>query len=271
MAVNPANLVFGFLLSLIIAAVALRGHSLSRSGAAGAVVEGTVIFGLGGFAWGLLLIAFFISSSALSHYKASRKASLAEKFAKTGQRDLSQVLANGGLGAALAVLSLFIADTWLLFVAFTGAMAAVNADTWATEIGVLSPRLPRLITTGKVTAAGTSGAISLWGVSAAAAGALFIGACATLFSPLVTAVSSAQMLSLVAIALIAGLAGSLVDSLLGATVQGIYWCERDQKETEKRIHTCGERTRLLRGWAWMDNEWVNFLCSAVGALVAWML
>ena len=264
MPINPANLFVGFLLSLIIAAVAYRAHSLAKSGAVGAVVEGTLIFGLGGLAWGLLLIAFFVSSSALSHFKGSRKAGLAEKFAKTGQRDLSQVLANGGMGAALAVLSVFAADTWPVFVAFAGAMAAVNADTWATELGVLSPRPPRLITTGKVAAVGTSGAISLWGVSAAAAGALFIGAFAALLSPLVTSVSGAQMLALVVTALIAGLAGSLVDSLLGATAQGIYWCERDQKETEKRIHTCGEHTRLLRGWAWMDNEWVNFICSVVG-------
>ena len=48
-----------FLLSLLIAAVAYRMHSLSPSGVAGAVVTGTLIFGLGGWAWGLLLIAFF--------------------------------------------------------------------------------------------------------------------------------------------------------------------------------------------------------------------
>jgi uncharacterized membrane protein len=78
-----------------------------------------------------------------------------------------------------------------------------------------------------------------------------------------------QMGRLIVAALVGGLAGALVDSVLGATVQGIYWCERDQKETEKRIHTCGERTRLLRGWAWLDNEWVNFACSLMGASVAW--
>jgi uncharacterized protein (TIGR00297 family) len=272
--VHPLQLILGFLLSLLIAAVAYRAHSLSASGALAAIAEGTLIFGLGGWAWGLLLIAFFVSSSALSRVKGARKAGLAEKFAKTGRRDASQALANGGLGAALAVLSIFVLDTTPLFFAFVGAMAAVNADTWATELGVLSPRPPRLITTGRQAAVGTSGAISAWGLVAAAAGALFIGVCAAIFvvfGPDDPNLSYLSLSLLVWIALLAGLVGALFDSLLGATVQGIYWCERDQKETEKRIHTCGESTRLLRGWAWMDNEWVNFLCSCAGAVAAWLL
>lgn len=265
------NLILGFILSVVIAAVAYRAHSLSTSGAVGAIIEGTLIFGLGGWAWGLLLIAFFVSSSALSHYRAARKAGLAEKFAKTGQRDAAQVLANGGLGAALAVLSLVSTDSWSLFAAFVGAMAAVNADTWATELGVLNSRPPRLITNGQVVTVGTSGAVSRLGLAAAAAGALFIGVATVIFSPLQGSLPLERIGSLIVIALLAGLGGSLVDSLMGATVQGIYWCGHCQKETEKRIHTCGEHTRLLRGWAWLDNEWVNFICSAIGALLAWAM
>ena len=273
-AIDALQLLAGFVLSVLIAAVAYRAHALSPSGALAAVVEGTLIFGLGGWAWGLLLIAFFVSSSALSRVKGARKAGLAEKFAKTGRRDAAQALANGGLGAGLAVLSVFVLDTRPLFVAFVGAMAAVNADTWATELGVLSPRPPRLITTGRQAAVGTSGAISAWGLAAAGAGALFIGVCAAILVVFTGDDPNLAYISLsllVWIALLAGLAGALFDSLLGATVQGIYWCERDQKETEKRLHTCGERTRLRRGWAWLDNEWVNFLCSCAGAAVAWLL
>jgi uncharacterized protein (TIGR00297 family) len=267
--VNLANLAIGLVLSLLIAAVAYRARSLSPSGALGAVLVGTIIFGLGGWAWGLLLIAFFVSSSALSHFRKARKSRLDDTFAKTGRRDLAQTLANGGWGAALAVFALFAPDRWPLFAAFVGAMAAVNADTWATELGVLSPRLPRLITSRARVAVGTSGAISLYGTLAAAAGALFIGAAAVVLSPLEGYVPAVRLAWLATAALLGGLAGALVDSLLGATVQGVYWCERDQKETEKRVHGCGERTRLLRGWAWLDNEWVNFTCSVVGSAVAW--
>jgi uncharacterized protein (TIGR00297 family) len=263
------NLAIGFVLSLLIAAAAYRMRALSASGALGAMLIGTTTFGLGGWAWGLLLIAFFVSSSALSRLRKARKAALDDAFAKTGRRDLWQTLANGGWGAALAVAALGAPDRWPFFAAFVGAMAAVNADTWATELGVLGPRPPRLITSGRQVAAGTSGAISLHGTLAAAGGALFIGLAALALSPLEGSLPLALLAWLPAAALLGGLAGALADSLLGATVQGIYWCERDQKETEKRLHGCGERTRLLRGWAWVDNEWVNFACSVVGSVVAW--
>ena len=265
---NMNNLLLSFFLSVAIAGAAYRAHSLSASGVVGAIVVGTLTFGLGGLAWAAVLIAFFVSSSILSHYRLADKAGLAEKFAKTGQRDLSQVLANGGWGAALAVLSLVVPDRFPLFVAFMGAMAAVNADTWATELGVLNPRPPRLVTTGRVVAVGTSGAVSRLGIGATAAGAFLIGLIAVILAPGGSPAGTVH-LWLAPVALVAGLGGALFDSLLGATVQGIYWCERDQKETEKRVHGCGERTRLLRGWPWLNNEWVNFLCSLMGSAVAW--
>ena len=78
-------------------------------------------------------------------------------------------------------------------------------------------------------------------------------------------------LPLIGIAAAAGLAGSLVDSLLGATVQGIYWCDGCQKETERRVHTCGEATKPLRGWRWLNNDLVNFVSSVAGGLLAAVL
>ncbi len=65
------NLLFGLILSSIIAVLAYRRGSLDASGALGAVIVGTLIFGFGGWVWGLTLITFFVSSSALSHYNES--------------------------------------------------------------------------------------------------------------------------------------------------------------------------------------------------------
>jgi len=74
------------------------------------------------------------------------------------------------------------------------------------------------------------------------------------------------------IILIAGVGGSLVDSLLGATVQAIYWCPGCEKETEKSPnHSCGSITEQIRGWKWMNNDAVNLTCTLSAALLALLL
>ena len=281
-----AQLLAGLVLSAAIGWLAYRRNSLSRSGVAGAVITGTLIFGFGGWTWGLVLIAFFVSSTLLSHWRSADKAGLAEKFAKGERRDLGQTLANGGYGAALAIAVFLLVDlpgearlgnpTYaFLTLAYFGAMATVNADTWATELGVLASQAPRLITTGRPVAVGTSGGITGMGTLAALAGAAFIGVCAFLFIQAAALATTGSLLlsdlPLIGIAAAAGLAGSLVDSLLGATVQGIYWCDGCQKETERRVHTCGEATKPLHGWRWLNNDLVNFVSSVAGGLLAAVL
>jgi len=259
------NFALGLLLSVVIAALAYWRGALSSSGAVGASVVGTLIFSIGGLTWAILLIAFFVTSSAWSHYQARAKESLAEKFQKGHRRDLGQVLANGGWGALLA-LAYACTPQPILFVAFVGAMATVNADTWATELGVLSRTPPRLITTGRVVAVGTSGGVTPLGVFVAFAGALLIGILAS-----VSQVTRVNRPLFILVAACAGLLGSLFDSLLGATVQAIYFCDADQKETEARVHRCGRATRRVRGWRWLDNDGVNFSASVVGSMIAMAL
>jgi uncharacterized protein (TIGR00297 family) len=271
---NGWQLGFGVAFSALIAWAGYRGRSLSRNGVVGAIIVGTLTFGLGGWTWGLLLIAFFVTSSLLSHYRKDDKRGLAEKFAKTSQRDLGQALANGGWGAILAI-AYFCQPDPVLFAAFVGAMAAVNADTWATELGVLSPTLPRLLTTGQRVPVGTSGGVTALGTIAAFGGGLFIGLLAL---PLgwVDAIWGSGPLNrgylwLVPIGILGGLGGSTFDSLLGATAQGIYYCSQCQKETEARIHRCGQPARHLRGCRWLNNDLVNFASSIVGSLMAGFL
>lgn len=256
------QLLVGLALGCVIAWLAWRAKALSRSGALAAALTGGLIFGLGGLPWASLLLAFFISSSLLSRLFARRKSTLSEKFSKGSQRDWGQVVANGGLGALLAIAqALDPGQTWP-WIAFAGAMAAVNADTWATELGVLNPRPPRLITNGKVVERGTSGAVSLGGSLAALSGAGLVALLAALFS-------GPNAGAMLLVATLGGLSGSFFDSWLGATIQAIYWCPACEKETERHPqHTCGNETRHFRGWPWLDNDWVNGLASLAGAVVA---
>jgi uncharacterized protein (TIGR00297 family) len=263
------QLLIGLILAVIIALLAWRAGALSISGAWAAVLTGGLIFGLGGLAWAALLLTFFISSSILTRAFSKRKANLAEKFSKGSQRDWGQVLANGGLGALLVVGYAIPPHYSWLWLAFAGSMAAVNADTWSTELGVLSETPPRLITTGQRVERGTSGGITARGTIAALGGAAVIGTVAILVS------SSQKWFLALVIIILAGMAGTLFDSLLGATVQAIYWCPSCKKETERHpLHSCGSRTEQVRGWRRINNDVVNLFCSVIGAVIAaglWLL
>ena len=273
-----ARLVLGSMLSAAIGGLGYWRRALSASGVAGAVVVGTLTFGLGGWVWGLLLITFFVSSSWLSHYQQAVKERIADKFAKDSRRDLGQTLANGGMGALLAVAFAIHPDP-LFFAAFLGVMGTVNADTWATELGVLSRVAPRSITTGQEVAVGTSGGVTWLGVWASTAGALLIGAMATALTQAASLLKGTgwqvDAVAFPLLAVIGGVSGSLFDSLLGATVQGIYYCDHCGKETERHTHRCGRPTRLVRGWRWLNNDVVNLAASAAGgltaALLAWLV
>jgi uncharacterized protein (TIGR00297 family) len=254
----------GFLLALIIAFLAYKARSLNPSGAIAAAFTGTIIFGIGGLNWAILLLTFFITSSALSRAFKKRKAKLEEKFSKGHERDAGQVFGNGGIATFFAALHYFYPNEPWVWVGFAASLAAVNADTWATELGVLNPNPPRMITNlTKVVEKGTSGGISLIGTLASLTGSALIAFLASLLTdnwsifPLIT---------------LAGLAGSLFDSLLGGTVQAMYYCPTDKKETEKHpLHTCGTQTVHIRGWKWLDNDLVNFSCGAFGTLISLLL
>ena len=128
------QLVSGIVLSILISGIGYRRGALSPSGVVGALIVGVLTFGLGGWLWGLLLAVFFVTSSVLSHFKEKEKRVAAEKFDKGHRRDFGQAMANGGAGALVALLNvLFPVPGWFPF--FTGVMATVTADTWATELG----------------------------------------------------------------------------------------------------------------------------------------
>lgn len=258
------QLLLGLLLAALAAFLAYRARSLNKKGGLAATLTGAIVFGIGGWEWAILLLAFFITSSVLSRLFKNRKRGLNEKYSKGHERDAGQVFGNGGAAALLAAMHYFFPNELWPWLGFAAALAAVNADTWATELGVLNPHPPRLITDlRKVVEKGASGGISLIGSFASLAGAAFIGWLASLLGPEAASVKIFWIITL------AGLAGSFFDSFLGATVQAIYFCPTDDKETEQHpLHTCGTPTTQIRGWAWLDNDWVNFACSAFGVLIA---
>ncbi len=266
---STVQIIGGAVLAAIAALLAWRLRWLKGSGAWAAFGLGFVVFGLGGISWAVVLLTFFITSSLLSVLFHGRKRSAEAGYEKSSRRDAGQVLANGLVSGLFVVAHVFFPDSWLPWTGFAAALAAANADTWATELGVLSKRQPALISSGKRVPAGTSGAVSLAGTLAAAAGALVIGVAAWFIWPPDSIPSTPWWILLITFC---GLLGSFVDSWLGARFQAVYLCLACQKETERADrHGCGTETIFLRGQHWLDNDWVNLFCTTIAPIAAILL
>ncbi len=228
----PRRVLLGLAVNAAIALVAFLARSIDLAGAFSAVVIGTVItsgLGLNGLA---VMIAFFVIGTAATKvgYRVKAQRGIAQE--KGGARGWRNAWANGGVPAALALLAgLSAADRRSLFaLAYAAAVATAAADTCSSEIGKAFGRRTFLITTFRPVPPGTEGAVSLEGTLAGLAGGALValvGAAAGLYAaPLAAAVA------------VAGLLGSLAESVLG---------------------TVAER----RGW--LDNDLLNALNTAIGA------
>jgi uncharacterized protein (TIGR00297 family) len=256
-----SNFDIAAVVSALIAVLAYRTRALGPSGAFAALAVGTATYGALGVPGAGILLAFFVTSIALSRLGRARKSETLVDVGKTGPRDGAQVVANGGVAALAALAALWIEPRFAY--AFAGAFAAATADTWGTEIGTLARRPPRSIFTLRPVATGLSGGITLPGMLAEVAGALWMAALAVVLPlPLPHAPRT-----FVAVAL-GGIAGALADSLLGGSLQALRFCPQCRRATEREPHGCGANTRRIRGLGWLGNDGVNFAATLVGAAVA---
>lgn len=256
----PRQLLLGALFASIIVVASYLARFLTLSGSLATFLLALIVFGIGGLQWAIPIVAFFVLSSLLSKYGRSRKEQFERIFEKSSTRDWGQVVANGSVAGILVIASgLFpIYDFYPLYL---GALAAVTADTWGTEIGLISQGPAVSVLTFRPVGPGTSGGISEWGTIGGAIGATVV---ALSGYPWYTEIRT----TLVVIA--AGVVGSLADSLAGATLQAQFRCGVCGRTTERTIH-CGQSTELIGGFRWMNNDIVNGVCSAAGAFVAWGL
>jgi len=262
--VVTADLLLGFGLASLIALMALWWGALSRSGAFATIILGTIIFGLGGWRWSPAVLFFFLSSSLLSKFGKSKKTKLKEVFQKNENRDGAQVVANG-LVPSLCVVFNLLNPQPLWYSLYLASLSAANADTWATEVGVLSNSAPILITSGRPVPAGTSGGISWIGTGSSLAGAMSLALAGALLWP----AYSVPLQNLIIITG-AGFLASFFDSFLGAIAQGQFACPACGIRTERSLH-CGNQTKKLSGWSWMNNDLANFLAGLFAAALTFFL
>ncbi|KAG0366403.1 integral membrane protein DUF92-domain-containing protein [Gamsiella multidivaricata] len=280
----------------------LSKKSLAPSGALAATFVGLGTFTNSPYVFGSVLLTFYLSSSRLTKFKSQIKKTLEEDHVEGGGRTAIQVFSNGAVGAALALTfqyiywttesrpaTLFMSDwraSTVLF-AYIGHYACCNGDTWASELGILNKSWPTLITTLKKVPPGTNGGVSPLGLGASFAGGLLIGVTAAIsvlaqlaleapvtwqsskgwtgLDVLVSSLDAKFFLALILAGSGAGFFGSLLDSLLGATVQKSNYSTKKKVITYKAPEKDDE-IKAISGLDILDNHQVNFFSSLIIAL-----
>lgn len=259
------QIALGFLFSSLVACTAWFLQWLTLSGMIAAILSGTLIITIGPW-YSIFLIGFFFASSgAISLGKRHKQHAVEDRVNKGQRRDMVQVFANIFPSLiALVLYRLLQEDVYLL--AFVAGIASCTADTWGSDLGVLSRRPPRHLLTGKKMAPGLSGGVSFVGTVASFAGSMAIVAlyAASLWLS-GRSLLLPQLMQLAAL----GFLGSLIDSFLGATIQVRYQCRVCGQLTEKRLHHY-QATARVSGWPFVTNEGVNFLTTLLLVFIAFL-
>jgi len=257
-------------ISSLIAIKAYRRKSLDLTGAISGFLVMTVHIALG-YRYGAMLLVFFFTSSKLTKVGEEKKRRVDADFKEGGQRNWTQVLFNSGIAAVLVVV-MWTLTGWQdkcldskestlitsLIGGIIGHYSCCNGDTWSSEIGILSDAQPRLITTFKPVRRGTNGGVTIAGLLAAAAAGSVIGLTFVAVGFFTTKCAhdvALKQLLVIPLSALAGLCGSLIDSLLGATLQFSGFCTVRNKVVGKP----GPTVKKISGVTILDNNGVNLV------------
>lgn len=197
------------LIALVFALVARIMGSVSDGGALAGIVVAFILLITAGFSGFVPLLTLFVLTVFATHWRWRRKErlGLAER---SGGRTASQVLANLGGAACCALPVLWFPEfSELLLAAAMAALAEAAADTVSSEIGQGSARRAYLIVGLRSVPLGTNGGVSMIGTLSGILAACFIA--------WVSAGFDVVGWSWVPVIAIAGAAGMIFDSFLGAT------------------------------------------------------
>ncbi|KAL1874821.1 hypothetical protein Daus18300_003362 [Diaporthe australafricana] len=205
-----------------------------------------------------LLCVFFLAGTRVTHVKEDVKAKLTMASKGTsggeGPRNHIQVLANSAVASILSILHAYqlrqraasvtqhqalpdgsFCFAWggdILVIGIIANYAAVAADTFSSELGILAKGPPRLITspTFRKVPPGTNGGVTLTGLGAGLLGSMIIVVASMLFVPFCNESTAGklgggqpwtlpQRNTLMFALTIWGALGSVLDSFLGAIFQ----------------------------------------------------
>lgn len=206
--------IFGF---IAFGVIIYKRQILDFGGTIAAVLMGIIIIVFADIQRLTLLVIFLVLGVSATKYRYSYKKLIDVAESKHGRRNYVNVIANGIVPTAFAVLWYFTDDPFvgdLLKVGYIAAVASITADTLSSEIGVLSRSDPILVTSLKRVEKGANGGISLLGEGAGVLGTIIIGLFAYAFGIL------DDFTLVILTAVIGGSIGFHFDSLMGATLEG---------------------------------------------------
>ena len=236
---------------VIILYIAYAKQYLSISGFLGASMMAVLLFGFGGETYLYPLVIFFITSSILSNFN------IKNNTIKQSNRNISQVYANGGIALFICVINYFFNHT-LMYPCLLASVAAANSDTWGTELGEMSSKMPIDIISGQEVSPGESGGITLFGTIGAMIGSSIIGALGYYWT---------FDMRIMLIVIVAGFLASIVDSILGSTIQARYISTDGSLITEKYKNAF----YLYTGQKNINNDIVNLYCTLSGPILFLLL
>ena len=238
------NLGISIILSLLLGLIVHLKKALTMPALIPAVLFSTLITYFGGITSFIILVVVFLGSIITKLFNKNKK---------RYKRKLIQIISNVGVGTlSLIIYKITANDIYLLV--YASVMAESLADTLASDIGILSKREPINILTLKKGERGLSGNISILGLISTLIGSLLIG---TIYY-----IGIEKNIISFLIIVLSGFLGSLVDSILGASIQVKYRCEKCKKITERKEH-CGKKTNYYKGIKWIDNNLVNLLSNLI--------
>lgn len=255
--IELSSFLIGLLLSAFVSLLSYKIKFLSLSGSFGAFLIGTIIFGLGGLKWSVPILFFFITSSILSVINPGKNSDKVKLFFPYEPRNISQVFANGIIPTLILIADLFLSKQIFIYL-YIASIASVCADTWGTEIGTWTKRTTYNITTLKRITQGQFGGVSLVGTAGAFLGSVFVTASSLIYIDL--------EFDYFVFIIISGLTGSMIDSVIGATVQVKYLCRSCGNIVEREEH-CNNQTIYYSGYKFINNDSVNLLAGITGVVV----
>ncbi|MDP6906216.1 MAG: DUF92 domain-containing protein [Candidatus Thalassarchaeaceae archaeon] len=240
---QQTNLIISIILVLLLMVISRLRRVLNESGTWAAAVLGLGVAIAGHWSWLMILLAFLTSGFVATKWKYAEKKSRGFNEGKEGERDWTNVLANGGVPLFISLLALYTQNWQDLLPIFSASVAVAASDTFASEFGCLDHRV-RMITTFKRCKPGVNGGFSPSGQLAAFVGSGFIA----LFSAALGTILDAEALS------------QPVHFIIGVTVIGFIGCQIDS--------VLGA---VLENRGYIGKGTVNSLAITSGAIIAWFL